>query len=63
MKELRMMIKELNEKCLEGEVSSYAWFSTKKMMADYMTEEMKMPSLMEAIIEGKGLISKTPFVN
>ena len=48
MKQLRMIIKELKEKCLEGEVSNYAWLSTKDMLADCMTKAMKMPSSREA---------------
>ena len=63
MKQLRMIIRELREKCLDGEVSSYAWLSTKEMMADCMTMEIKVLSLMEVVIKGKGLILNTPFVN
>ena len=62
MKQLRIIAKGLKEKCLEGEVSSYAWLSTKEMVADCMTKEMKRPSLMEVVIEGKGLILNTPFI-
>ena len=38
---LRMTVKDLKEKCLEGEVLSYAWLPTKEMMADCLTVFVK----------------------
>ena len=60
---MRMIVRELKEKFLEGEVTSYAWLQTKKMMADCLTKEMKMPSSMEVVIQGKGLVLNEPFIN
>ena len=42
---LRMTVKDLKDNCMEGSVFSYAWLRNK---------EMKMPSSMEAVMEGKG---------
>ena len=42
---------------------SYAWLPTKKMMADCLTKEMKIPSSREVVIKGKGLILNVPFIN
>ena len=58
IKQLRMNVMELKEKCLEGEVMTYAWLHTREMIADCLTKEMKMPSSIKAVIEGKGLTLK-----
>ena len=44
MKQLRIIVKELKEKCLEGELMSYAWLKTKEMMVDCLTKDMKIQS-------------------
>ena len=59
MKQLRMIDKELIDKCLEGEVS----IQTKEMMAEFLKMKMKMPSSMEVVLEGIGFILNTPFLN
>ena len=59
----QMTVKELKDKCLEGEVLSYPWFPTKEMMAESLTKEIKRPSSMEAVIKDKGLILNEPFRN
>ena len=58
-----MTVKELKEKCLEGEVLSYAQMPTKEMMADCFTKKMKMPSSTEAVIQGKELVFNELFIN
>ena len=58
-----MTVKDLKDRCLEGDVFMYAWLPTKEMMADCLTKEMKMPSSMEAVLLGKGLELKEPFLN
>ena len=62
---LRMTIKDLKDKCFEGEVLSYAWLPVpmKEMMADCLTKEMKMPSSMEAVIKDYSLVLNKPFIN
>ena len=41
-KRLRNQVQELKEVLLNGEVDSYAWLSTKDMLADVLTKEMRM---------------------
>ena len=60
---LRMIIKDLKDCLLEGDVSSYSWLSTRDMMADCMTKEMKMPeSLEDVLLENKLTLNK-PYMN
>ena len=60
---LRMTIKDLKDRLLEGDVSSYSWLSTRDMMADCMTKEMKMPeSLEDVLLENKLTLNK-PYMN
>ena len=49
---LRMTVKDLKEKYLKGEVLSYASLPTKEKMTDCLTKEIKMPSSIEAVIQG-----------
>ena len=56
MKQLRMTVREMKDKCLEGEVTSYAWLGTKEMLADCITKERKMPITMEEVLAGKGMV-------
>ena len=46
----------MKDKCLEGEVTSYAWLGTKEMLADCITKERKMPITMEEVLAGKGMV-------
>ena len=39
MKLLRMTVKDLKDRLLQGEVTSYSWLPTKEMMADCLTKE------------------------
>ena len=39
-KTLRMTVRELKDRLLEGEVESYAWLPTEQMWADVLTKEM-----------------------
>ena len=48
--------RQVKDKCFEGKVLSYVWLPTKEMIADGLTKEVKMPSSMEVVIKGKGLI-------
>lgn len=41
---LRINVKELKDKCLEGVVLSYAWLPTKEMMVNCLTKELTMPT-------------------
>ena len=60
---LRMTIKDLKDRLLEGDVSLYSWLSTRDMMADCMTKEMKMPeSLEDVLLENKLTLNK-PYMN
>ena len=54
--------RQVKDKCLEGEVLSYVWLLTNEMIADCLTKEVKMPSSMEAVIEGKGFVLNEPFL-
>ena len=60
---LRMTVKDLKDRLLQGEVTSYSWLPTKEMMADCLTKEMKMPESMERVLMGEGLVLKEPFTN
>ena len=39
-KTLRMMVRELKDRLLEGEILSYAWLPTKHMWADVLTKDI-----------------------
>ena len=58
-----MTVKDLKDRLLQGEVTSYSWLPTKEMMADCLTKEMKMPESMESVLLGEGLVLKEPFLN
>ena len=49
-KSLRMMVRELKDKLLDGEVLSYAWLPTEQMWADILTKEMKIPEALEKVL-------------
>ena len=49
-KTLRMTVRELKDRLLEGEIVSYAWLPTEQMWADTLTKEMKIPSGLEKVL-------------
>ena len=60
---LRMTVKDLKDRIMEGDVSSYAWLSMKEMMADCLTKEMKMPASMEDVLVKNVLSLREPSLN
>ena len=60
---LCMTVKDLKDRIMEGDVSSYAWLSTKEMMADCLTKEMKMPASMEDVLIKNVLSLREPSLN
>ena len=49
-KQLRMTVRELKDRLLEGEITSYAWLPTEEMWADVLTKEMKIPPGLDNIL-------------
>ena len=49
-KRLRNQVQELKEVLLNGEVESFAWLSSKDMLADALTKEMKMNQDLEDLL-------------
>ena len=49
-KTLRMTVRELKDRLLEGEIESYAWLPTEQMWADVLTKEMRIPSGLEKVL-------------
>ena len=49
-KSLRMMVRELKDRLLEGEVSLYAWLPKNHMWADILTKEMRLPESQEQVL-------------
>ena len=47
---MRPSVKELKERIRYKEIESYSWLSTKAMVADVLTKEMKMPESLEKIL-------------
>ena len=47
---MRPSVKELKERIRYKEIESYSWLSTKAMVADVLTKEMKMPESLEQIL-------------
>ena len=59
-KSLRMTVRELKDKLLDGEVLSYAWLPTEHMWADILTKEMKIPEALEKVlVENVVVLPKT----
>ena len=53
-KGLRLIVQEMKEKLLEGEIQSYQWLYTKEMWADRLTKEMEIAKgLRKLLKEGK----------
>ena len=50
MKTLQMMIKDLKERLLKGDVTSYAWLPMDMMWADLLTKEKKLPESLEDVL-------------
>ena len=55
-KRLRNQVQELKEVLLNGEVEAYAWLSTKDMLADALTKEMKMSQDLEDLMINNSFI-------
>ena len=49
-KTLRMTVRELKDRLIEGDVSSYAWLPTEHMWADILTKEMRLPETLEKVL-------------
>ena len=49
-KTLRMMVRELKDRLLEGEVASYAWLPMEEMWADALTKEMRIPPGLDKVL-------------
>ena len=49
-KSLRMTVRELKDKLLDGDVLSYAWLPTEHMWADILTKEMRIPEALEKVL-------------
>ena len=49
-KQLRMTVRELKDRLLEGEITSYAWLPTEEMWADVLTKEMKIPPGLDKVL-------------
>ena len=49
-KTLRMVIMDLKERLLSGEITSIAWLPTKNMWADLLTKESKLPEALEDVL-------------
>jgi len=59
-KSLRMTVRELKDKLLDGEVLSYAWLPTEHMWVDILTKEMKIPEALEKVlVENVMMLPKT----
>ena len=50
-KGLRMTVREMKEKLMDGEVKSYQWLSTKEMWADGMTKEIEMADGLRKLLQ------------
>ena len=48
-KMLRLMVMDLKERLLKGDIFSYSWLSTEDMWADVLTKEMHLPPLLEDV--------------
>ena len=48
-KTLRLVIMDLKERLLSGEITSIAWLPTKDMWGDLLTKETKLPKALENI--------------
>ena len=48
---MKIVVKEMKHKCLEGKIAFYAWLPTNKMMGVYcLKNDMKMPMARENLI-------------
>ena len=47
---MRIMVREMKDRWLEGEILSYAWLPTKHMWADVLTKEMPLPNGLETTL-------------
>ena len=50
MKTLRMVIVDLKERLLHGEITSIAWLPTRNMWADLLTKASKLPEALEDVL-------------
>ena len=62
-KRLRNQVQELKEVLLNGEVESFSWLPSKSMIADMLTNEMKMPESVLNLMTKNKLESPTSDVN
>ena len=45
-----MMIDNLKERLIEGDILSYAWLPTESMWADLLTKEKRLPENLEDVL-------------
>ena len=58
-----MVIVDLKERLLNGEITSIAWLLMEKMLADLLTTEMKLPDDLEDILIRKKMSLPDTTVN
>ena len=54
-KSLRMIVKEMKDRLIEGEVTSYQWMPTDQMWADALTKELEIPEGLQKLIANGNL--------
>ena len=58
-----MIVVDLKERLVDGDIYSYSWLPTKDIWADIMTKEMKLPSSLEDVIVKNVMDLPKPLVN
>ena len=62
-KTLRMVVVDLKECLVDGDIYSYSWLPTKNIWADMMTKEIKIPPALEDVIMKNIMDHPKPLVN
>ena len=47
---MRMTVRELKDRLINGEISSYSWMPTERMWADVLTKEMRLADSFEKVL-------------
>ena len=62
-KTLRLLVVDLKERLVDGDIYSYSWLPTQSMWADMMTKEMHLPPSLENVILKNVLDIPKPLIN
>ena len=62
-KTLRLTMVDLNERLVEGDITSYSWLPTESMWVDMLTKEMCLPPTLEDVFLKNVLDLPRPLTN